>query len=61
MDLNMCLVEVIYKYDLSDAVKQTKDIVDDQNWIETMKSLNTTEATAKMAVALDPIARQLLG
>jgi len=30
MDMNMCMVEVIYKYDLSDAVKETKAIVDNE-------------------------------
>ena len=60
MDLNMCLVEVIYKYDLSEAVKQTKDIVDNQQWLESMSSLDTESAKEKMGVALEPIAQRLL-
>ena len=60
MDLNMCLVEVIYKYNLSDAVKQTKEIVDDQKWLETMKDLDEESAREKMAVAMEPIANKLL-
>ena len=60
MDLNMCLVEVIYKYNLSAAIKQTKEIVDDQKWLETMKDLDEQQARDKMAVALEPIAQQLL-
>ena len=27
MDINMCAVEVIYKYNMSDAITQTKEIV----------------------------------
>ena len=60
MDLNMCLVEVIYKYDLSEAVKQTKDIVDNQQWLESMSSLDPESAKEKMGVALEPIAQRLL-
>ena len=56
----MCLVEVIYKYDLSEAVKQTKDIVDDQKWLESMSSLDSEAARDKMGVALEPIAQRLL-
>lgn len=37
MDMNMCMVEVIYKYDLSDAVKETKDIVD-SDWIHELRA-----------------------
>lgn len=60
MDLNMCLIEVIYKYDLSDAVKQTKAIVDNQNWLEDMLSLSPEKSREKLGVALDPIAMKLL-
>jgi hypothetical protein len=60
MDLNMCLVETIYKYDLSEAVKETKNIVDNQSWLETMKDLDPEGARAMMGEAMGPIANKLL-
>jgi hypothetical protein len=51
---------VIYKYDLSEAVKQTKEIVDDQQWLESMRDLDTESAKDKMGIALEPIAQRLL-
>ena len=37
-DMNMCAVELIYKYNLTEAVKETKDIVVEQNWIHNLKT-----------------------
>jgi hypothetical protein len=38
MDMNMCAVEIIYKYNLTEAVKETKKLVVEENWIHNLKS-----------------------
>ena len=37
-DANMCAVELIYKYNLTDAVKDTKNIVVEETWIHNLKA-----------------------
>ena len=60
MDMNMCLVEVIYKYDLSEAVKETKEIVDNSNWIVEITQADDQKSLEILAETLTPIARDLL-
>jgi hypothetical protein len=60
MDMNMCLVEVIYKYDLSEAVKETKEIVDNSNWIVEITQADDQKSMEILAETLTPIARDLL-
>jgi hypothetical protein len=61
MDLNMCLVETIYKNGLSQAVKESKGIVDDQDWSQIIRDLEPDEAPHQnLAMVLDPIAMEFL-
>ena len=60
MDLNMCAVEVIYKYDLSDAVKEVKAIVSDENWISEIRAADGNRSLEILGDTLDPIAEKLM-
>ena len=60
MDMNMCMVEVIYKYDLSDAVKETKEIVDSGDWIVEIRQADGERTKEILGETLTPIARDLL-
>jgi hypothetical protein len=60
MDMNMCLVEVIYKYNLSEAVKETKAIVDDSQWIIDIREASYNDSMAILGETMIPIARDLL-
>jgi hypothetical protein len=60
MDMNMCVVEVVYKYNLSDAVKETKAIVDNSQWIIDIREASTNKSKEILAKTLRPIAHQLL-
>ena len=60
MDMNMCMVEVIYKYDLSDAVKETKEIVDNDDWIISIRQADGDRSLEILAETMTPIARDLL-
>ena len=56
MDMNMCAIEIIYKYNLTEAVKQTKHHVIEQNFIHNLKSArNETKVREIMSVAISPM------
>ena len=38
LDVNMCGIELIYKYNLTEAIKETQEIVVESNWIHNLKS-----------------------
>jgi hypothetical protein len=61
MDLNMCAVEVIYKFGLSKAVKETVDIMNNQNWIIEIRNAEGKAYRDILGKTLEPIASSLLG
>jgi hypothetical protein len=61
MDMQMCMVDVVYKYDLSQAVKETVDIVNDSSWIIELRAADAERSIEILAQTLNPIARDLLG
>lgn len=38
LDVNMCAIELIYKYNLSEAIKDTKEIIVESDWIHDLKA-----------------------
>ena len=60
MDLNMCMVEVIYKFELSDAVKETVNIMNNQDWIIEIRQADGKAYSDILAKTLQPVASSLL-
>jgi hypothetical protein len=59
MDLNNCAVAVSYKYNLSDAVKDTVEIMDNLDWIIEISEADGKAYRDILAKTLQPIASSL--
>ena len=57
----MCAIEIIYKYNLTESVKKTQEIVVDFDWIHALKtSKNETQVRQQVAKAIDPLSKHMM-
>ena len=55
MEFNMCSIDVIYKYNLSQAVKDTKEFVTSPSWATAVDEADEEEFKSILGATLDPI------
>ncbi len=61
MDVNMCAIEIIYKYNLTEAVKETKETVVESTWIHNLKSSKSEdEVRGHVAQAINPLSMKMM-
>ena len=59
MEFNMCSIDVIYKYNLSQAIKDTRDLVTNKGWKTALEGANEEQFKGLLGITLDPISTQL--
>ena len=60
-DMGICVQNVLTKYDLSDAVAETRQTASDPGWLKAVRDAEEPQAKAMLGETLDPISQQLLG
>lgn len=59
MEFNMCSIDVIYKYNLSSAIKDTRDLITSDNWKTALDNADEEQFKGLLGATLDPISSQL--
>ena len=60
-EANICVVDVIHKYDLKEEMKEFMDYVFSDEWVEIVETGTKDEFKAELAIAIDPLMSRVLG
>lgn len=59
-DGNLCVANVVEKYDIKDELREFMSIIFSDMWIETVEFGNAQDFKQELAVAIDPLTTKLL-